>query len=85
MAAKANALAVKGEVLLVPDRNVVPSTFLEALKQGWKFAHESTRLAIDNRHRDGTVTLTRPGYAKLFVPYTASTKKNFIFGKPRLV
>jgi len=83
MAAKANA-AVRGEALLVPDRKVVPDTMLRALKEGWKFAHETTCLSIDRRHRDGTVTLTRPGFSKLFVPFTASVKKGYIFGKPRL-
>ena len=84
MAARANALAVKGQPLMVPDAKVLPATFLEALKQGWKFAHETTTLSIDRRHRDGTITLTRPGFAKLFVPYTASVKKGHSFGKPRL-
>lgn len=84
MAARANALAVKGEPLLVPDGKVLPKSFLEALKQGWTFTHETTMLAIDKRHRDGTVTLTRPGFAKLFVPYTASVKNGYTFGKPRL-
>jgi hypothetical protein len=70
--------------LLVPDRAVAPASFVEALKQGWKFDHESTCLSIDKRHRDGTVTLIRPGSSKLFVPYTASVKRGYSFGKPRL-
>jgi hypothetical protein len=78
------ATALKSEVLLVPDKAVLPASFVEALKQGWKFDHESTCLAIDKRHRDGTVTLIRPGFSKLFVPYTASVKQGYIFGKPRL-
>ncbi len=82
---KANAaLAVKGDVLLVPDKSVLPASFVEALKQGWKFSHDATCLSIDKRHRDGTVMFTRPGFAKLFVPYAASVKKGYTFGKPRL-
>lgn len=84
MAARANALRVRGDVLLVPDNQVVPASFVEALKQGWKFAHDSTCLSLDKRHRDGTVTLVRPGFSKLFVPYTASVTQGFIFGKPRV-
>jgi hypothetical protein len=79
-----NAAAVKDEVLLVPERKLLPGSFVDALKQGWKFAHETTTLAIDNHHRDGTLTLTRPGFSKLSVPYTASAKKGYTFGKPRL-
>lgn len=82
--ATANALAVKGQPLMVPDAKVLPATFLDALKQGWKFTHETTVLAIDKRHRDGTVTLTRQGFAKLFVPYTAGVRSSHTFGKPRL-
>jgi hypothetical protein len=81
MATKANALA---KVPFVPDRNLLPGSFVEALKQGWKFSRESTSLSIDKRHRDGTVTLVRPGFSKLFVPYTASVKQGHVFGKPRL-
>lgn len=77
-------MAVTGQPLMVPDAKVLPATFLDALKQGWKFTHETTVLAIDKRHRDGTVTLTRPGFAKLFVPYTASIRNGYTFGKPRL-
>lgn len=81
---KATALAVKGDALLIPDKAVLPGSFVEALKQGWKFSHDATCLSIDKRHRDGTVTLTRPGFARLFVPYTASVKKGYTFGPPRL-
>jgi hypothetical protein len=78
------ATAEKPEVLLVPDRKVLPSSFVEALRQGWKFYRESTCLSIDKKHRDGAVTLVRPGFSKLFIPYTASVKQGHIFGKPRL-
>jgi hypothetical protein len=72
------------EPLLVPDRAVVPATFLDALKDGWKIVHETTCQAIDKRHRDGTVTLMRPGGPKLFVPYTGTVRQGYRFGKPRL-
>jgi len=75
---------LKSEVLLVPDNKVVPASFVEALKQGWKFSHQSTCLSIDKKHSDGTITLVRPGFSKLFVPYTASVKQGYVFGKPRL-
>lgn len=81
---RAATAVLKSEVLMVPDKVVVPVSFVEALKQGWKFNHESTCLSIDKRHRDGTVTLVRPGFSKLFVPYTASVKQGHRFGKPRL-
>ena len=72
---RAAAAVLKSEVLMVPDKVVVPVSFVEALKQGWKFNHESTCLSIDKRHRDGTVTLVPPGFSKLFVPYKASVKQ----------
>ena len=75
---------LKSEVLLVPENKVVPASFVEALKQGWKFSHQSTCLSIDKKHSDGTITLVRPGFSKLFVPYTASVKQGYVFGKPRL-
>jgi hypothetical protein len=81
---RAAAAVLKSEVLLVPDKAVVPASFVEVLKQGWTFDHESTCLSIDKRHRDGTVTLVRPGFSKLFVPYMASVKMDHSFGKPRL-
>jgi|HubBroStandDraft_6_1064221.scaffolds.fasta_scaffold1306286_1 hypothetical protein len=74
----------KSDVVFVPEKAVVPKSFVEALKNGWKFDHDSTCLSIDKRHRDGTVTLVRPGFSKLFVPYTASIKRGYSFGKPRL-
>ena len=75
---------LKSEVLLVPGNQVVPVSLVEALKQGWKFHHQSACLSIDKRHSHGTITLVRPGFSKLFVPYTASVKQGYIFGKPRL-
>jgi hypothetical protein len=69
---------------MVPDGAVLPGSFIDALKQGWKFSRDATCLSIGKRHRDGTVTLTRAGFAKLSVPYTASVKKGYTFGKPRL-
>jgi hypothetical protein len=79
-----NALAVRKEVLLVPVRKAVPTSFVEALNQGWKVAHENTALSIDGRHRDGILTLKRRGFAKLSVPYTGSVKRGFKFGEPLL-
>jgi hypothetical protein len=78
------AAVLKSEMLLVPEKAVLPASFVEALKQGWKFNHDATCLSIDKRHRDGTVTLVRPGFSKLFVPYTASVKSGYQFGKPTL-
>ena len=74
----------KSDVLLVPQKAVLPNSFVEALKQGWKFDHESTCLSIDKRHRDGTVMLVRPGFSRAFLPYKASVETGHSFGKPRL-
>jgi hypothetical protein len=84
MATKANALAVRGNVLMMPDRAIVPATFQQALKRDWKVVQETTCLAADKRHRHGTLTLAKPGFSNLFVLYIGSVKQNYRFGRPRL-
>ena len=86
MAAKANALAVRGDVVLVPDHKVVPASFLEAVKQGWKVISENTILGVDKRHRHGKVFLQMEGRAeRLAVEYTGTIKQGYRFGTPRLL
>jgi hypothetical protein len=80
------ALALKSEVLLVPDHKVVPASFLEAVKQGWKVISENTVLAIDKRHRHGKVFLQMEGRAeRLAVEYTGTVKEGYRFRTPRLL
>lgn len=80
----ATKAALKSELLLVPDNRVVPGSFVDALKQGWKVVRETTVLAIDKRHRHGNVFLSKPGGSKLVVPYTGTLKQGYRFGKPEL-
>ena len=84
MATKSNALAVRGDVLLVPDSHVVPASLVAALKNGWNVVKETTALAIDKRHRDGKLFLAKPGGSKLVVPYTGTIRQGYRFGRPRL-
>jgi hypothetical protein len=80
------ALALKSEVLLVPDHKVTPASFLEAVKQGWKVISENTVLAIDKRHRHGKVFLQMEGRAeRLAVEYTGTVKEGYRFRTPRLL
>ena len=82
---KSAALRVS-DVLMVPDRAVVPASFIEALKAGWTVAKETTVLAIDRRHRHGKVILQKRGCEqRLTVSYTASVKLGYHYGKPELV
>jgi hypothetical protein len=83
--AKSAALRVS-DVLMVPDRLVVPGSFIEALKAGWTVARETTVLAIDRRHRHGKVILQKRGCEqRLAVPYTASVKLGYYYAKPELL
>ncbi len=79
-----NARALKSQLLLVPASKTIPATFLEALRQGWNVENETTTLAVDKRHRDGTLTLIKSGFSNLCVPYIASVKQGYTFEKPRV-
>ena len=80
---KSAALRVS-DVLMVPDSLVVPGSFIEALKADWTVAKETTVLAIDRKHRHGKVILQKRGCEqRLAVPYTASVKLGFTYGKPQ--
>lgn len=80
---RSNAV-LKSEVLLVPENQVVPGSFVDALKQGWKVVRENTVLAIDKRHRRGKLFLAKPGGSKLVVSYTGTIRQGYRFGKPEL-
>jgi hypothetical protein len=76
----------RSETLLVPERFAVPGSFIEALKEGWTIARETTVLAVDKRHRHGTVILVKKGREqRLAVPYTASVKLGYRYSKPELL
>ncbi len=80
------AAVLKSEALLVPDHKVVPASFLEAVKQGWKVISENTVLGVDKRHRHGKVFLQLEGRAeRLAVEYTGTIKQGYRFGTPRLL
>lgn len=82
--AKSAALRVS-DVLMVPESLVVPGSFIEALKAGWTIAKETTVLAVDHKHRHGKVILQKKGSEqRLVVPYTASVKLGYHYGKPEL-
>jgi hypothetical protein len=79
-------VALKSEVVLVPVRAVLPGSFVEALKRGWKVISENTVLGADKRHRHGKVFLQMGGCAeRLTVSYTATIKQGWIFGKLQLL
>jgi hypothetical protein len=61
-----------------------PTTFVEAIKRGWKVVREKTVLGADRRHRHGAVILRMPGSSsKLKVPYTGSIRQGYRFGRPQ--
>ena len=60
----------------------VSRTFAGCLKSGWKIISEKTVLGADKRHRHGTLTL-RKGSQVISVPYTATVKLGYQFGKPQ--
>jgi hypothetical protein len=63
----------------------IPDSFSDALRDGWELDGEITTLAVDKRHRHGTAILHREGCSvKLRVPYTASVKTGYQFGKPEI-
>jgi hypothetical protein len=83
--AKRAALRVS-DVLMVPDSSVLPASFVEAVKAGWKIAKETTVVSVDRRHRHGKVILQKRGFERrLSVPYTSSVKLGYTFGKPELL
>jgi hypothetical protein len=65
-------------------RLIVPTTFVQATRRGWKLVSEKTVLGADKRHRHGTLVLTRPGKPNLIVDYTGTIKQGYHFGKPRI-
>ena len=60
----------------------IPQTFHRALRLGWKVVSEKTELGADKRHRHGTLTLRKDSQV-ITVPYTASVKLGYQFGKPQ--
>jgi hypothetical protein len=59
-----------------------PTTFVEAIKRGWKVVREVTALGADKRPRHGTVILANGGSEKLRVPYTGTIRQSYRFGRP---
>jgi hypothetical protein len=83
---RASNAVEKSEVLPVSDSAVVPASFPEALKQGWKIINEHTVLGADQRHRHGKLYLQMSGRAeRLVVPYTATIRQGYRFGEPQLL
>jgi hypothetical protein len=82
-----NAAALrKSEMLLVPEKAVVPASFLEALKQGWKVISENTVLGVDKKHRHGKVFLQLEGRSeRLAVEFTGTVRQGYRFATPRLL
>ena len=81
-----NAALRVSDVLMVPDSLVLPASFVEAVKAGWKIAKETTVLSVDRRHRHGKLFLEKRGCEqRLTVPYTASVKLGYHFAKPELL
>ncbi|MGA7624544.1 MAG: hypothetical protein WCA91_13295 [Candidatus Acidiferrales bacterium] len=73
----------KSEVLAVPDSEVVPATFAEALRRGWRLISENTNLGADKRHRHGRIYLQMAGRSeRLVVDYTATIRQGYRFGRP---
>jgi hypothetical protein len=67
------------------SRTSLPRTFQQALRRGWKVIREVTTLGADKRHRHGAVILESAGRSeKLKIPYTATIRQGFRFGKPQL-
>jgi hypothetical protein len=85
-AMRASNAVEKSEVLAVPDSAVVPASFPDALKHGWKIVHEHTVLGADKRHRHGKVYLQMAGRAeRLVIPYTATIRQGYRFSRPELL
>lgn len=61
----------------------IPQTFQQALRQGWKVASDNSQQSINEKRRDGTVVLKKPGCAALIVDYVG-TPRGFRFSVPRL-
>ncbi len=81
-----NAAALKSQTLLVPDKAVAPSSFVDALQTGWAIAKETTVISVDRKHRHGKVILHKKGSAGILeVDYTGSSKVGYQFSAPKYV
>ncbi len=83
---RASNAVERSEVLPVPDSAVVPASFRDALKHGWKIISEHTVLGADKRHRHGKVYLQVSGRAeRLVIAYTATIRQGYRFSKPEFL
>jgi hypothetical protein len=79
MASHANA--VRSSSLPATERP--PSTFQEALKAGWAVITDKSAQSINQKRREGKLTMQKPGCAGLLEVDYIGSRKGYRFSVPR--
>ncbi len=78
-----HATAIRPATPSVPAR--APHTFQEALKQGWAVIRDKSVQSINQKRREGRLTLQKRGIAALLEVDYIGTRKGYQFSVPKFV
>jgi hypothetical protein len=76
-----HAAAVRERPL--PAVNEVPRTFQDALKQGWAVVSDKSHQSINQKRREGKLTMQKKGCAGLLEVDYVGTVKGYRFSVPK--
>jgi hypothetical protein len=62
-----------------------PHTFQDALKAGWTVASDKSVQRINEKRREGKITMQKPGCSQLLAVDYVGSKRGFRFSVPKFV
>jgi len=69
--------------LPLPATEKAPRTFQDALKQGWAVVSDKSSQSINQKRREGKLTMQRRGHAGLLEVEYVGTPKGYRFSVPK--
>ena len=69
----------------LPAVNTAPRTFQDALKQGWAVVSDKSQQSINQKRREGKLTMQKKGCAGLLQLDYIGTTKGYRFSAPKFV
>ncbi len=67
----------------LPAATKPPRTFQEALKQGWSVASDKSNQSINQKRREGKLTMLKNGFPELLLVDYIGTLKGYRFSVPK--
>jgi len=67
----------------LPAVNTAPRTFQDALKQGWSVVSDKSQQSIDQKRREGKLTMQKKGCAGLLEVDYVGTTTGYRFSVPK--